>query len=140
MKQKKLTDEQIREGFEKHKHLGKMAVEFGVPDVTIFRRCKKLGLDFSTGGFIPKIELSEILEGKHPSYQTRKLKNRILAEKILENKCSECGITDWNNKPLVLHLDHIDGNGHNHLLTNLRMLCPNCHTQTETWCGKNKIF
>lgn len=36
-----------------------------------------------------------------------------------------------------MQLDHIDGDSHNHKLENLRMICPNCHTQTETYCGKN---
>lgn len=47
--------------------------------------------------------------------------------------CSICGICSWNNKPLSLDLDHIDGNSENNLPENLRLLCPNCHRQTETW-------
>ena len=58
--------------------------------------------------------------------------------KILEDKCSSCGLTEWLGNPLSLHLDHIDGNNHNHVKSNLRLLCPNCHSQTDTWCGKNK--
>lgn len=52
--------------------------------------------------------------------------------------CNECGCRDtWNGKPLTLHVDHIDGNSDNNVLTNLRLLCPNCHSQTSTWCGRN---
>lgn len=52
--------------------------------------------------------------------------------------CFECGIgTEWNGKSLILQLDHIDGNSDNSLKINLRLLCPNCHTQTETWCHRN---
>lgn len=52
--------------------------------------------------------------------------------------CSECGICEWNGRPLTLEVDHIDGNNRNHQLSNLRYLCPNCHSQTSTWKGKNK--
>jgi len=60
------------------------------------------------------IPLDEILEGKHPSYQTFKLKNRMLRENILNNVCSECKINEWNGKPISLELDHIDGVRTNH--------------------------
>ena len=85
----------------------------------------------------PKIDLQEILEGKHPHFQTFKLKNRLLKEKIIENKCSVCNIEEWNGKELNMELDHIDGIRSNHKIENLRMLCPNCHSQTETYRAKN---
>lgn len=51
--------------------------------------------------------------------------------------CACCGIgKEWNEKPLVLQLDHIDGNSDNNFPDNLRLLCPNCHTQTDTFCSK----
>jgi len=51
--------------------------------------------------------------------------------------CSECGIGEkWNDKQLTLQLDHIDGNSDNNNLKNLRLLCPNCHSQTETYGSK----
>lgn len=54
-------------------------------------------------------------------------------------KCYECGVGQYyNGKPLTLHCDHIDGNSDNNTLDNLRLLCPNCHSQTETYCGRNK--
>lgn len=56
----------------------------------------------------------------------------------LEQKCYMCGIgCAWNEKPLRLQIDHINGNIKDNRLVNLKMICPNCHTQTETWGVKN---
>jgi len=63
------------------------------------------------------------------------IKSRFLT-KVKEYKCSICGISEWNNAKIVLHLDHIDGDNTNNLIHNLRLLCPNCHSQTETYCRK----
>ena len=141
MKQKhknKFSDDELIEQYKLNPTLSKLSHYFGVPDITVWRRAKKIGLEFKIGGDFKKIDLDEILQGKHPQYQTLKLKKRLIKERILENKCSCCGITEWNKKQISLHLDHIDGDNHNHKLKNLRLLCPNCHSQTETWCGKNK--
>jgi protein-arginine kinase activator protein McsA len=56
-----------------------------------------------------------------------------------EGKCAICGIAStWNNKPLVLTLDHIDGKAKNNLRSNIRLICPNCDSQLETYKSKNK--
>lgn len=61
---------------------------------------------------------------------------RLVMEKH-NNTCQECGQKDiWNNKPLSLQVHHIDGNSDNNNLDNLLLLCPNCHSQTDTW-GRN---
>ena len=85
----------------------------------------------------PRYATHEILEGLHPHYQTYKLKQRLFKEGILKNQCNECGIESWNGKELKCELDHIDGDRTNHKLENLRILCPNCHSQTETFRSKN---
>jgi 5-methylcytosine-specific restriction endonuclease McrA len=76
--------------------------------------------------------LKRISEGK-----VKKLR-RGQAQILLDlSVCSECGQRDcWNGKPLTLQVDHIDGNRMNNQLENLRVLCPNCHTQTHTWGNK----
>lgn len=51
--------------------------------------------------------------------------------------CSECFISEWKNKPLTLQVDHIDGDAENNSVDNVRYLCPNCHSQTETYGSKN---
>lgn len=85
-----------------------------------------------------KIPLAEILAGLHPSYQTFKLKRRLYEEGIKRNRCECCDISSWLDKPIQCELDHIDGDSYNHKLENLRVLCPNCHSQTETFRSKNK--
>lgn len=68
-----------------------------------------------------------------------RVKSRLIKEKILEDVCSMCDIYEWQGKKISLQLDHVDGNNHNHRLHNLRLICPNCHSQTNTYCGKNKV-
>lgn len=85
-----------------------------------------------------KIALSDILNGKEPQYQTYKLKLRLYEEGLKENKCEECGIDNWQGKKIECELDHIDGNRSNHKLDNLKILCPNCHSQTSTFRFKKR--
>ena len=134
----KFTDAELIAQYKLTPTLSKISKHFNVPDVTVWRRAKKLGLEFKVGGANAKCPLDEILEGKHPQYQTNKLKHRMINANIIKNECNECGLSTWMGKQLSLHLDHIDGNNHNHMRNNLRLLCPNCHSLTDTWCGKNK--
>jgi hypothetical protein len=64
---------------------------------------------------------------------------RLIREhELLPQVCSECGISaKWNGMPLRLHVDHINGVPSDNRIENLRHLCPNCHTQTSTYAGKN---
>ena len=96
----------------------------------------KLGANNKNRYCHPKYELSKILvENSKYSNMTR-LKERVLKANLLEYKCYNCGISNWQNKHLVLQLDHINGNNRDNRIENLRLLCPNCHSQTETFCGK----
>lgn len=56
---------------------------------------------------------------------------------LKSNKCSICELSEWNNKKLVLIMDHIDGNPYNNDLLNLRLVCPNCDSQLDTYKGRN---
>jgi len=72
--------------------------------------------------------------------QTGKLSKRPVKEYLSRQKegCWECGITQWNGKEIVLELEHIDGNSTNNKEENLSLLCPNCHSQTQTYKNRNK--
>lgn len=66
------------------------------------------------------------------------LKRRVLKEEVLKYECAKCGNGgSWNNKKLSLHLDHINGKNNDNRKENLRFLCPNCHSQTETFGAYN---
>jgi len=67
----------------------------------------------------------------------QQLKKRLLRENLIKDECILCHLTtNWNGKSLVLQLDHINGVHNDNRLENLRILCPNCHSQTETFSGK----
>ncbi len=52
--------------------------------------------------------------------------------------CSCCGLSDWNNKPITLEVEHINGNSEDDSRENVCLICPNCHSQTDTYKGKNR--
>lgn len=65
------------------------------------------------------------------------LKKRLLKENRMIEKCIICNTVTWLSSPLTLHLDHINGDPSDNRIENLRLLCPNCHSQTSTYAGKN---
>ena len=78
--------------------------------------------------------LEEIFKENSTYTNIYQLKEKIKKYDLIEYRCAVCGNTGiWNNKKLILELDHIDGNNTNHSLKNLRFLCPNCHSQTKTF-------
>ncbi len=113
-------------------------------------RVKKLGIDTShftgqghlknkTHGWSKKISLEDLLIANSDRILKSQFKKRLIKEHYLENKCTECFLTEtWNGKPIVLQIDHINGDHFDHRIENLRLLCPNCHSQTETFCSRNK--
>lgn len=74
----------------------------------------------------------------HSPFHQCTLRKYVRKYDILPYQCSECTLPPWwNDRPLTLQLDHQDGDNRNHILTNLRWLCPNCHTQTKNFSAKN---
>jgi hypothetical protein len=66
------------------------------------------------------------------------LKGRLIAEGLKENRCEECGLTEWLGRPLSMALHQVNGDGRDNRLENLRLLCPNCHSQTDNFAGRGR--
>ncbi|GGQ53153.1 MULTISPECIES: HNH endonuclease signature motif containing protein [Streptomyces] len=116
----------------------------------ISRRIKAYGLD--TSHFTPVVRTErqrynqrrqtaeEILVAQEPAHARRvpgsRLK-RAMREMGVEERCALCGVEAvWRGKPLSLEVDHIDGDWRNNRIENLRILCPNCHSTTDTYRGR----
>ena len=82
-------------------------------------------------------KIEEILV-ENSTYQSYKLKKRLIAEGIKKSVCESCGQSEWLEQPIPLELHHINGNNSDNRLENLRLLCPNCHALTDSYRGKNK--
>jgi len=65
------------------------------------------------------------------------LKRRLIAEDVKEDRCELCGLERWRDAPITMELHHINGDRTDNRLENLQLLCPNCHSQTENFAGRN---
>jgi len=130
----------IEEAIEKNLTMGGAAKFLGLDRRTFRRIAEEYQLyDPKRGSYNQysgRFETKDILDGKYPQYPTSKLSKRLVKEGYKKYQCEECGIKDWNGKPISLELNHKDGNNGNHQLKNLELLCPNCHSQTPTYRSK----
>ena len=89
------------------------------------------------GDVVPRpraLPLAELLVGRRNRVN---LKQRLIAAGLKEPHCEICGIESWQGRPLSLALHHVNGVGDDNRLENLQLLCPNCHSQTDTFAGRN---
>lgn len=97
---------------------------------------------FKQSGSKPKTEYTTLAEyvKKNGPLKGSVLLDKLVKEGYKEYKCEnpECGISDWKGKPITLQVHHIDGNHNNNSIDNLMILCPNCHSQTDNFCGRGK--
>jgi hypothetical protein len=84
----------------------------------------------------PKAMPLEVLLTKRPRGREN-VRRRLIASGLKENQCEECGLSEWRDRPLSLELHHRNGEKHDNRFENLALLCPNCHSQTDSWGGKN---
>lgn len=151
MKKRSWTNEQLEVAIKLNKSIRQVLISLNLNPCgggnyqTIWKLIKNLNIDTShfTGqghnkdkSYI-KRDISVYLSNEQP-IQSHKLRLRLLKEKIFEHKCSSCGLNEWLGNKIPLELDHIDGQHLNNELSNLRLLCPNCHAMTSTYCRKGK--
>ncbi len=143
MKTRTWTDNDLKESVKKCKSFAEVAYDLNLcrsSNSALKKRAEELNLDtnhFRVSGFEP-ISLNDVLVNSVKIPSSHKLKLRLISEGLKSHRCECCGITEWNGKPAPIELDHIDGDRHNNTIDNLRILCPNCHAQTDTYRAKNK--
>lgn len=141
--EKKWTDELLIQAVKSSNNMSEvlLALNLAGGHSRIRDKIKTMNLDTSHWHTQPslkrKIPPIESYLVRDSTISSNNLKRRLLNNGLLKNECSICKLTKWQNKPLILQLDHINGNKRDNRKQNLRLLCPNCHSQTETFCGRN---
>lgn len=149
LKDKKIYEEAVRDSLSIAGVCRRIGLKpYGGNYRTIYKAIKTYNLDIShfTGQgwnvgerfnpVIKKIPLEKVLV-KNSTYNSYNLKPRLISSGLKEYKCEKCNLSKWLGNPIPLELHHIDGDNTNNELSNLQLLCPNCHAQTDNYRGKN---
>lgn len=105
---------------------------FGFARDTWYRAVKR-------GAIVPRphiLSLDEVLVAGRSTNRGH-LKQRLIKAGLKENRCERCGLTEWRREPLNMQLHHVNGDGLDNRFENLELLCANCHSQTDTYGGRN---
>lgn len=111
-------------------HLRNRALFFGISSSHFTGQSWRYGRTFD------KKPIEDYLVKSDKMPKTHSLRLRLISEGIKEHKCEICHRKDWMDIPIPLELDHINGDKKDSRLENLRILCPNCHAQTSTYCRR----
>ena len=114
---------------------------------TLRKKMDEFGVDYShfTGQAWNKNPKNPVYRGKylpklceHSSLSSANVKELVYRLELKENKCEICGITEWQGKPIICELHHINGDSTDNRIENLQILCPNCHSQTDNFRSRNR--
>ena len=114
------------------------------------KRCEEFGIDtshFTGQGWNiikhPKFGNGISLEERFVIQKTKKASSKtkeiLFNHTLKEKRCERCGLTEWIGEPITFQLHHINGNPKDDRLENLQILCPNCHSQTDSYCKRKEI-
>lgn len=146
------TDEQLTLAVQESTSVSQVLTALGLKVtganyMTMYLHVERLGLSTShflgqrwnrQGRNLPPVRpLEEILVEDSSYVSTASLKSRLVNAGLLIKKCYRCGLTEWLGEPIVLQLEHKNGVRRDNRIENLCLLCPNCHSQTSTYAGRN---
>jgi len=155
MAKRKYTKEILEEAAKECTSIRQMLQKFDLKETggnysEMRKRCEQLGVDIShfTGqgwnklghpSFGNSIDLEKRFVKHEKKVSADKTKKILLNHNLKEYKCEICGCSEWLGKPITLQLHHINGDPTDDRLQNLQLLCPNCHSQTDSYCKRKEI-